>query len=162
MYKVQSHPMDDYVTGTNRAGEPVMFGLLYPQVCCVLFDNSGKLVEVRLRQLRVLAKAVRKGGPYIIEDPDFQDKLKDQIRSWQNEIGFKEHPIAIERFAIPQLRLGIAEMPPHFQDFKNDPDDSTEEDRREMPAMIDQWLAEGNFVLWWWTDYYLDAHGEII
>lgn len=154
--------MYDYVAGKNDSGQPTMIGLRYPYVCCLLFDVSGTFVEARLRRVLWPARAVREGGPFVIEDPDFQDRLGSQITAWSDELAFREQPISIDRFSLPELSLGIEHMPRHFEHFRRNPDDYTEEDQREYPAMIDEWLAEGNAVLWWGTDYYLDKHGEII
>lgn len=162
MFRIQSHPANDYSTGKNPAGEPIIIGLLYPYLCCLLFDISGEFVEARFRHVACPARTVRKGGPFLIEDPDFQDALHKQIALWGEELEFEEQPILIQKFASPEFLLGIELLPRHFSQFQDAPDDFTEEDRFEYPTMIDEWLADGNFVFWWRTDYYLDKHGEII
>jgi hypothetical protein len=154
--------MADYITGRGDGGHAIIIGLRYPYICAVLFDASGKLTEVRIRPLPFRARAMREGGPYLIEDPDFQDRYIAQAQIWGAELGFSEQSIVIERFAFPEFDLGIENLPRHMQHFRSNPDESSEEDKRELPKMIEEWIAEGNFVFWWGNDYYLDKEGEII
>lgn len=162
MYHLQSHPMADYVTGRTDNGDPIIVGLCYPYICAVLFGATCKLAEVRARPLTFEARAMRKGAPYLIEDPDFQQKYTAQAQLWCDDFGLTEQPIVIERFSFPPFELGIEDLPRHMQRFKSDPDDFPEQEKRDYVELIDEWIAEGNFVLWWGTDYYLDKEGGII
>ena len=160
-YQIQSHPAADYVTGTSEKDGQVLMGLIYPHVAAAFFNISGQYLELHLRPLRFHAKSIRRGGPYLIEDPEFQDHLLDQYHEWQDEIGFTENTIRVDRFCLEVLPIGIEDLPRHFQEFLDDPDDFTEEEQREFPELIKEWTARGDFVLWWGTNYYLCHDGEI-
>jgi hypothetical protein len=154
--------MDDYIAGRDRGGRQVLMGLRYPHVAVMVFAASGELVETIIRPSLFCPKLTATGGPYFTEDPDFQERLSRQIVSWQTEIGFYERPVVVQRFAVPELSLGIENLPRHFQDFQKDPIDFSEEEQREFPRIINEWTSEGNFVFWWGSDYYLNKNGEII
>jgi hypothetical protein len=154
--------MDDFIAGRERGGRQILLGLRYPYVVVLVFAASGELVEAVIRPSLFHPKSRGPAGPYFTENPDFQEKVSGQIASWQLEIGFRPGPILVQPFALPELSLGIEDLPRHLQGFRKQPKEFSEEEQREFPGIIDEWVSEGNFVLWWGTDYYLDKQGEVI
>jgi hypothetical protein len=162
MYRIQTHPMLDYCVGHDKHGQAVLLGIRYPYLVAVLFDQVGRLVEIRIRPLGFQAPAIYKGGPYITEDPLFLEKVHNQRSQWEVEFGFKEGPIVVERFFLPQLLIGIEDLPRHLQRFLHHPTEFSTDEQSNYPAIIQDWRTNGNCVLWWGTDYYLNRDGEVI
>jgi len=162
MYKIHSHPIDDFIAGTCDNNRQALMGLLYPYVVMVFFSAEGKLVEILLRPLPFQAKSGGERGPYLLEEPDFQQKLEDYLLERQKDIDFTEVTIHVELFMIPCLSLGIENLPRHLQEFLRDPGDFSDEEKLNYPEIIERWKQQNDFVLWWGKDYYLNRKGEII
>ena len=74
---------------------------------------------------------------------------------------FTPGTISVKAFFLPDLWLGIRDLPDHYQDFVDHPEDATEDERFYYPDEIDGWRGRGTFVLWWNEDYFLNAEGEL-
>ncbi len=69
--------------------------------------------------------------------------------------------ISVKAFSLPELGLGIQDLPDHYQDFLDHPENNNEDERQHYPKEIDEWRESGSFVLLRNEDYYLNADGEI-
>lgn len=69
--------------------------------------------------------------------------------------------ISVKPFFLPELWLGIRDLPDHYQEFLDHPENANEEERHYYPEEISNWRECGNFVLWWNEDYYLNEDGEL-
>jgi hypothetical protein len=151
----------DYTAGHDGGGRAVLLGLRYPYLVAVLFDQQGQLIEARIRPLEFEAPSVHARGPYITEDPFFQDRVQSVMQQWQDELAFSEGTAVLERFRIPELLIGIEDLPRHFQRFLNDPTEFSSEEQSNYPDIIREWQMNGNFVFWWGEDYYVDRDGNV-
>ena len=74
---------------------------------------------------------------------------------------FTPGTISVKSFFLPELWLGIRDLPDHYQDFLDHPENSNEDERFYYPEEIKEWREGGNFVLWWNEDYFLNEEGEL-
>lgn len=162
MYRLQTHPVLDYCAGHDQHGEAILFGLRYPHIVAVLFDRAGRFLEIRVRPLGFEAPTVHSQGPYITEDPFFLERVKDRLLLWQDEFGFVEGPIVVDCFRIPELLIGIDDLPRHLKKFLKAPADFSSDEQSNYPEIIRDWTTDGNCVLWWGREYYLNKDGEVI
>lgn len=69
--------------------------------------------------------------------------------------------ISVKAFSLPELGLGIQDLPEHYQNFLDHPENNNEDERQHYPKEIEEWRESGNFVLLWNEDYYLNTDGEL-
>lgn len=85
-----------------------------------------------------------------------------ELRRWERELKAHDATISIKRFFIPERQIGIQDLPEHYLEFLANRDTYDEERRRELQSDVDNWLRDGDFVLYWTEDYYLDRTGEVV
>jgi len=90
------------------------------------------------------------------------ERVKDRLLQWQAEFGFIEGPVIVESYYIPELSIGIEDLPRHFNKFLKDPASFSKDEQFNYPEIIRDWTTDGNFVLWLGRDYYLNKDGEVI
>jgi hypothetical protein len=76
-------------------------------------------------------------------------------------LSFTPGTIRVKPFFLPDLWIGIRNLPDHYQKFLDNPADASEEERRYYPEKIRDWRESGSFVLWFNEDYYLSKDGEV-
>ncbi|SRR5581483_5653327 len=153
---LQSRPTT-YQTGVTSDHKQVIMGMhLYPWIVALFFDNDGTFLEVQRRELGLTQH------PNDWYDPNFQNALRDALRSWQRTIGFVEKPISIKLFFQDSLRIGIKEFPSDLQDYIDNPHKYPESDSEEFAKDIVDWQVKGNYVFWWNTSYHLDKTGDTL
>ena len=69
--------------------------------------------------------------------------------------------IKVKPFFIPEILIGIQDLPDHYQEFLDHPENANEDERFYYPEEIQAWREAGNFVLWFNEDYYLNEEGEL-
>ncbi|WP_406698461.1 hypothetical protein V5E97_06255 [Singulisphaera sp. Ch08] len=67
----------------------------------------------------------------------------------------------MKKFSIADYGIGIEDCPDHFGETLKAPDASDVE-KADMRESIELWDAEGQFVLFWGNDYWLDGSGEVV
>lgn len=93
---------------------------------------------------------------------NFLAALSGQISELPPQIKrFTPGTISVRAFFLPELWLGIQDLPDHYQDFLDHPENSNEDERQYYPKEIEEWRDSGSFVLLWNEDYYLNADGEL-
>lgn len=165
LYRISTHEPYCFHAGTSRDGRQVLIGLLCPDLVALFFDSDGALLDLEKRPLDFLrpsgvivdGEAVEgQVGTFDIHD----ERIPHHLRSWQNEIGFTPCTIAVRRFFVPELGVGIQDAPDHFAEILADPNSSKDE-KRDIRESMRCWNANGQFVLWWGNDYWLNATGEV-
>src|SRR5262249_24918462 len=147
---------DDYVTGICSDGRQVVMGLLCPQVVGYFFDSEGKLLGDEHRPWNTHAPRMRTNGPYRLYDDNFRAALEVQLLEWQSDIGFRPATIHVRAFLDPRHPVGIEQLPEHLRNFETD-EGCDEDERKELSADKDEWIAEGKFVWNWAKDYWVDS-----
>ncbi len=141
-----------YHTGRLSNGNQV----LMDEVHRVEFDTEGNLLAAFCRETsQTTLKALDIEGNVLAvfsqEAPEAPSMM----------IPFTPGTISVKPFSLPELWLGIQDLPDHYQEFLDHPENVNEEERHYYPNEIDAWRECGNFVLLWDEDYYLNEDGEL-
>jgi hypothetical protein len=153
----------DYCVGRMNNGGVTILGFRYPYLVQVLFDEEDSFSELRVRPLGIKAPSIYPHGPYIIEDPIYLDSVHQLLSAWKAECRFiEETVVAIQRFFIPELLIGIEDLPRHLVKFLDDPSAFSTDEQSNYPQIIQEWRTDGCCVFWWGRDYYLSSDGEVI
>lgn len=142
-----------FTTGIDGQGRQVLIGLLFgatsPEVVAVLFDKSGDY-------LGSVAEP-------IVPRPDENDEAAADrtLAEVQSAISLTPASIVIKKFWLDDRQVGISDLPEHYQDFLNNPEEFDEQRKAELSEDVRRWFSEGDFVLWWGEDYYLDKDGDV-
>lgn len=150
-YKIQNANLYSphlYYAGCLLNGHQVLMGVKNPKLVMIEFDADGNYLQTITRD--EIHNSVL---PRI-------DPVK-KIEEWQAEIGFIPSTILIKRFSLPDLWIGIEDLPSHYQEFLNSRDSYSAEDCRNYQEQINIWEESGDFVLFWDEDYHLNREGEI-
>ena len=78
-----------------------------------------------------------------------------------NPLLFTPATILVKQFFIPDHWIGIKDLPEHYQEFLDHPENANEDERFYYPEEIEGWRASGEFVLWFNEDYFLNEDGEL-
>lgn len=113
----------------------------------VFFDQEGRLLQ---------AEDSRR-YPVPSEWCDFPEPPADFSLSWLGEIQFKERPIFVQRFWLPEFWLGIEDMPDILAEFFTAPE------RFDMEASdVQAWIDTDQYVFHAGCgDFYMNCEGEV-
>jgi hypothetical protein len=163
-YQIQ--PNQGYFdVGTTADGRQVLLGALCPHLVAVFFDSSGDLLAVQTRLLEFLKPSalIVDGKPLegLVQTYDIADeRIEMHLHTWRQELGFQPRDIVVKKFFIAELELGIEDYPSHLEDVLSDPS-ASDEKKQEVRAAMQTWDTDGQFVLLWGNDYWLDQMGEV-
>jgi hypothetical protein len=130
--------------GVLPDGRQALMAAFYDATFAILFAPDGTFVEYLER-------------PNAVRAPN-----ESALRAWQTELGFTPQTIRVEEFYVDDREVGIAELPSHYQELVDDPESQPDPDERaQLMREIEQWQHDGNFVLYWGNDLWLDASGHV-
>jgi hypothetical protein len=138
--------------GILPGGRQALIGIVDDLLTLVIFSQTGNFEEIDQRDL-----------PY----PDdgrvlTEEQVWEAIEEWKQVLGFTDRAIAVESFSLPDLRIGISDLPDSFQRFLRNPDTVEHAERRaKWEADIEEWNATNKFILRWGDDYWMDAEGNV-
>jgi hypothetical protein len=137
--------------GVTADGRQALMAAFYPRTFAFFFDAEGRLLEYA-------------------SQPTPQERSEKQpsygpsrlsLERWQSELGFQPKNILVRRFSNADQGVGIEDLPSHFVDFLEDPEKETEEERQHTSESIQRWIEEGEFVLYWGNDLWLNKDGHV-
>lgn len=160
LYTIQSDPFY-YYTGVTSDGFQALLVLYYPSVITLLFDSDGNLVEVSETPLSESMQ--REAERYGFYDTFLQEGAERKILWHIEQRGFKQEPIKVKRFFLPQYHIGIEDFPEGFREILLQPSHYSTEDLLLAENASNRWLSEGMFELWLNPDSYrwIKGGGEI-
>jgi hypothetical protein len=136
---------DCFDPGTTKQNEQALIGIYEDLVVGVFFDKAGRELRNEIQTKTTVMTP------------------KQQSDAWKNKLGFTLGRISVEAFFLAEYYTGIMNLPTHLDKFLRDPSFvPTAEERTEWQMDIDKWRVEGNFVLCWERDYWMNVNGEII
>ena len=165
IYSIQ--PEQGYFdAGVTGDGRQILMGLYCPALVGIFFDAAGKLINHETRHLEFLqaSNVVVDGKPIegLVRNYDIDDKrIAPRMRVWQKELVFRPATIRVMRFFLTELAIGIADYPEYFSEILDDARASDEE-KSDVRDSVRHWDADGQFVLRWGNDYWLDRAGEVV
>lgn len=150
------YPIQDdvchYRAGHLSSGNQV----LMDEVHRIEFDTEGNLLAAFCQETsQETVKVVDRDGNILVAYP------QEPRQSVSMMLPFTPGTISVKKFFLPELWLGIRDLPDHYQEFLDQPENANEEERHYYPKEIDAWRECGNFVLWWNEDYDLNEDGEL-
>lgn len=164
LYPIQ--PEQGYFeAGMTGDGRQALMGLNCPNLVAIFFDASGDLISHESRRLELLQRSgvIVDGEPIegMVGYYDIYDeRIPPRIVAWQEELQFRSATIRVKRFRLDELGIGIEDYPSHFGEILDDPKASDEE-KDDVRGSMRLWDADGQFVLHWGNDYWLDDSGEV-
>jgi hypothetical protein len=144
LYTLRSHPTYQFCTGELPNGNQMLLSAI--EGVLLEFSTDGDLLATHNR-------------PF--SGPDYKTWLNERLQ----EVPFQDGPIRVKRFPSGNCPVSIADLYPNYERFLDHPEDPefSEEERRELPAMIEAMLAEGRFLLFCnANDYDVDAEGHVV
>ena len=162
------HDQEYLDVGKAKDGRKILMGLYCPDLVAIFFDASGDLLGHEERRLEFLqpesvtvivdgqAVGGREGGYNI-----YDERISSRIEAWREELGFHPEPIRVKRFFLDDLGIGIGDYPDHFGEILGDPG-ASEEEKDDVRDSMRLWDDDGQFVLHWGNDYWLDDGGEFV
>ena len=140
-------------TGHTSDGNQILFGLYCPDLVAYVFNAAGDLVETQKRPLDFLLES---SPPYNIYNP----RIELRQEAWKQQLGVRSGLIRVHKFLDNCRGIGIEDYPEYF-DLATEPSNISDGMKSEIEESRRTWEKEGNFVLRWGNDYWLDRNGEI-
>lgn len=165
-YAIKAEDSHGMYAGLIRDGRQVLMGLYCPHLMAIFFDADGRLLEAQRKRLSYLEPQENVYDRY---DP----RIAEELLAWQMELEFEPAVIRVRKFFVPdnpkfakesswvQNGIGIEDYSYHFAYILSDPDTPAEEKEGVLES-LKSWDEEGQFVLWWGNDYWLDKEGEFV
>jgi hypothetical protein len=153
-YPIQSHETYGFHAGVTPSDRQVLMGLFCPDLVAFFFDPEGTLLSVEQRPVGFFQGVA---PPYNI----FDERIPALIEGWQAEMGFQPATIKVKKFFSHQPYIGIEDYPSHYDEVLCDPQECKEE-KSDIRDSMRLWDEDGQFVLQWGNDYWLDASGEVV
>jgi hypothetical protein len=153
-YPIKSDETYFLFAGTTSDKQQVLMGLACPNLVAFRFDLEGTLLTTEQRPVSFFQGVT---PPYDIYD----ERIPPLIETWKKEMRLRAAKIKVKKFFSQEHYIGIEDYPSHFQEILTAPDadDGEKADIRESMTL---WDKDGQFVLQWGNDYWLDKSGEIV
>lgn len=154
-YRIQN-PEYDFNTGFTGDGKQVLMGILMPELVLVEFDAQGNYLQIQMRSLP--------SEVFLATEPRYridEDAASPLLEGWQKELAYRPGTIQVHSFFLPEIWLGIKDLPEYLQEFVDDPESIGEDEREHFEEMLAEWRADESYVLWWGKDYFMGPEGDI-
>lgn len=152
-YAIRPNDAYGFHTGFTPNNEQVLMGLSCPKLVAFHFDLEGKLLRSSCRPVPFFQGVT---PPYRIYDV----RLPPLIEAWQKDMGLRLATIKVKKFFSHEYYIGIEDYPSHFQDVLSDP--SSDDEKADVLESMETWGKDGQFVLQWGNDYWLDESGGVV
>lgn len=144
-----------FYTGRLSDGTQMLIGVQPPNLVGIVFDVTGDYLETSLKQMDQEQEPTA-------EDQDKADAaFSALIHEWQTDLGVVPGTISVNQFCLPERFIGITDLPEHYQEVLDHPENFTEERLQMLRGDIEAWRANGQFVLNWDEDYYMSEEGDL-
>lgn len=137
--------------GILRDGQQVLVGVQFPQIVAIRFSSQGSLIGGT-----VVASAASGSGALV------DNHAAAELDRWKRKVGFQPTAITVEAFFLRDRWIGIEDLPQHYREVLDRPENFDEDRRLVLLDDIRQWQQRGDFVLYWDEDYYLNRSGEVV
>lgn len=74
---------------------------------------------------------------------------------------FMPGTICVKMFLISDIWFGIQDLPDHYQEFLDHPENTEEKERPDWMREVEDWRERKSFVLWCNEDFYLSEDGDL-
>jgi hypothetical protein len=153
-YAIQSHDGYFFYAGVTPNHEQVLMGLFCPNLVAFHFDLDGNLLRMNQRPVFFFQDET---PPYHIYD----ERIPPLIEAWKTEIGLRFTTIRVKKFFSQEPYIGIEDYPDHFDEILSDAD-ADDAEKADVRESMELWDKDGQFVLQWGNDYWLNASGRVV
>lgn len=129
-------------------------GLYCPNLVAFRFDVDGNWLGTEERPVAFF-QGVK--PPYNIYD----NRISPLIEAWKKEMLFQEATIKVKKFLSEEHDIFIEDYPSHFYEILSDPN-ADDEEKADIRDSMKSWDIDGQFVLQWGNDYWLDESGQVV
>jgi hypothetical protein len=154
LYPIETKGEYHLFSGIRSDSRRVLMGLWCPDLIALYFAEDGTFLDFERRPV-VFFQNVK--PTYQIYDR----RIDELLDNWQREMGFQAALIRVKKFILPEVGISIDDYDSHVLEILDDPK-ASEEEKDEIREEMQEWDAEGQFVLNWGNDYWLDHTGEIV
>ena len=154
LFPIRSAPESYFHAGHMRDGRQALIARsVYGKLVAAICDGAGNLEQVIQEELP---------SPPVLPDSG-EVREVDQAYLYR-QFGFTPGLIRIKEFRIPDEKFAVYHLPEIYREFLRNPNSPVfdEEERQAFPGLIQQWNEDGQFVLVWSNDYWLDSTGEVV
>jgi hypothetical protein len=129
-------------------------GLFCPNLVAFYFDRDGELLRSEQWPVPFFRDVT---PPYDIYD----ERIQPMIETWKAEVRFRPATIRVRKLFSDEHYIGIEDYPSHFHEILSDPA-ADEEEKADVRGSMGLWEKDGQFVLLWGNDYWLDGSGRVV
>jgi hypothetical protein len=154
-YRIKSEDGYNFMAGKTRSGQQILIGVHDKRLVGVFFQPSGDFIryEERLQPPEEVSR---------LSSLEAELALWPHLDSWKAEIGFTASDVQVKAFYIPELKVGIADLPSAYQAFLDNPlSFSTQEARDAIREAVGDWQLSDSYILWWRKEYWMNVQGEV-
>ena len=155
LYSIQNDTYR-FHTGALPDGRQVLMGVQFPELVVVEFDAEGNYSTLFPRDIPANILRISKHDTYSAD----RDLLDEEIRKLQQTIGYSPATIHVKQFFLADRWIGIKDLPDYLVETMEG-SDTDDLEVAEAKEEIRTWQENGDFVLWWCKDIWLDASGAI-
>lgn len=137
-------------TGVLPNGEQIIIGIHAPHIVIVIFDAAGSL-----------QRTLEENTP-LTTDELLGPLGTAWMRAWCDSHRVARRAISVRAFLLPELHIGISDLPEWLRDFLEDPDSYTEDERSHISEVLAEWRQLRMFSFQWVEEYDMSADGEVV
>jgi len=156
LYPLQSHPGYWFHVGRSDDRQ-ALFGLIGCKMYAFLFSELGDLIETQSWPLPLTSDA--SNGP--VEFAKVHKVVEAEVDNYRETTKLIDQPINVKRFSVPDLNVGIEDLPSELRAFSMNPALVESAERPSLQEALSGWIEEALFVLRWDQDFYVDAEGIV-
>ncbi len=159
LYTIASVSEGYFACGVVPCGEQVLMGLGGKALLAVFFTPSGEWLRCEERDVVITLPDGLPSG-----EQRYQTLLQwqDALGEWQENLQVRHQDIAVRRFFVREYDVGISDLPDgYLRAFGRRPSLNPKE-QFTLDRDILEWKQSGKFVLWWGSDLWMDAAGNVV
>ncbi len=159
LYNIRNSPPYFY-TGHLSDGMQALINVQMPDLFMVVFDADGNYLRT---STKAISQERHLSDVPLAEAPpgSAYDEFTAHAQEWQKELGVTPKTILVKQFYLPELHIGITDLPEHYQEVVDHPENFSAEHLQELQVEVEAWLGSGEFVLDLDIDYYMSEEGEV-
>jgi hypothetical protein len=155
LYRLKNEDLYFY-TGLIHGNLQAITGIQLPELILIEFGLKGDYIRIVTKELELETGRSDQDSYGITEE----DAL-EQLLTWQNEIEFLSAAITVKKFFLPDRWIGIKDLPDHYQEVLDRPQDPNDERDKQLREDIRRWMENGDYVFYWDEEYYISKEGDI-
>jgi hypothetical protein len=158
------HDQGVFETGIAQ-GKQLLLANTVDEILLHWFAPNGEFIE--LERHRIPKQSADSGRVWdvktgtVLSDPasGYWQRVERELTTLKERIGFVAQDIAVRKFESEEAC--IEDLPGEYQEFLDNRDDYSEEDRQAFDEYIRKWRRNNSFVVEFCEQYWMSATGEV-